>query len=160
MKSQTYQNWKWALVCTAAEKEKLLERIRGQIPEQKICLIPAEGHEGYQQRIAQGMHEILTRKHQQADWITLLAPSDTLEPDALYSCVKLMEQRPQMDLCYTDEDQIAEDGKTYREPVFKSDFNIDLLRAVNYLGHLVLVREDVAQKAGPWNPRYQADADL
>ena len=202
MKNQTYQNWKWALVCTTAEQEKLLERVRGQIPEQKICLISAEGHEGYQQRIAQGIHEILTKRqtespaHQppasrptggkglqepypvggkalqepcptggmalseprDAAWIALLEPSDTLEPDALYSCVKLLERKPETDLCYTDEDQVAEDGKTYREPVFKSDFNIDLLRAVSYLGHLVLVREDVARKAGPWNPLYQADA--
>lgn len=164
MKNQTYHNWKWALVCTDAEKDKLLEQVRGHIPEQKLCLIPAKGHTGSQQRIARGMQDVLPEQAKRpldprhAVWLTLLEPSDTLEPDAFYSCVRLMEQQPKTDLCYTDEDQIAEDGKTYREPVFKSDFNIDLLRATNYLGHLVLVREDAARKAGPWNPAYQEDA--
>lgn len=173
MQNQTYQNWKWALVCTDAEKEKLSERLNGHVPEDKVLFLSADGQEGFQQRIAQGISGVLAKIRKQADmaadscgppdaahaaWLTLFAPSDTLEPDALYSCVRLIEQQPATDLCYTDEDQIAEDGKTYREPVFKSDFNIDLLRAVNYLGHMVLVREDVAKKAGPWNPLYQADA--
>lgn len=166
VKNQTYANWKWTIVCSEPEKDKLQERVRGQIPEQKLCLAVIKGQDGVQRRIAQGMREVLAVRAQlpacnqagQTAWLTLLEPSDTLEPDALYSCVKLIERRPETDLCYTDEDQIAEDGKTYREPVFKSDFNMDLLRAVNYLGHLVLVREDVAQKAGPWNPVYQEDA--
>lgn len=200
VKNQTYDRWRWVIVCTDAEKEKVMERVHGHVPEERIRFVSADGKEGCQQRIAQGISETVARMHkdsriteiqhsesqgsvdvkgvktdekepvadrmeterpespQHASWLMLLAASDTLEPDALYSCVKLMEKNPAMDLCYTDEDQISEDGKLYSEPVFKSDFNIDLLRAVNYIGHLLLIREDVAAKAGPWNPSYQSDA--
>lgn len=173
MKNQTYGRWKWVIVCTAAEKAKLMERVHAYVSEERMLFVSADGKEGLQQRTAQGIRETAAQMQeaqkekqgqtpdgapQHASWMTLLAASDTLEPDALYSCVKLMEKNPAMDLCYTDEDQISEDGKLYSEPVFKSDFNIDLLRAVNYIGHLLLIREDVAAKAGPWNPSYQSDA--
>ncbi|MDE7311085.1 MAG: glycosyltransferase family 2 protein [Eubacterium sp.] len=163
MKNQTYANWKWVLVCSALEQEKATERLDAYVPKSRTEIVLADGMQDEQQRIARGISEILrihgqTKQVQQALWITLLAPCDTLEPDALYSCAELMEQNPDMDLCYTDEDQISEDGRSYREPVFKPDLNIDLLRAVNYLGHMVLLRADVAAKAGAWNPAYQADA--
>lgn len=155
LKNQTYQNWKWVLVCTAAEKEKLMERVHTHIPQERICLVYADGEEDCQHRIAKGIRDTLAQlqngRHD-LSWLLLLAPSDTLEPDAMYSCVQLMEKNPDMDLCYTDEDQISEDGRTYREPIFKSDFNIDLLRSTNYIGHLLLIREDAAVKIGPWNP--------
>ena len=167
LKNQTYSNWKWVIVCTAEEKEKLMERIRTHIPPEKLWLIPADGEEGYQHRIAAGMRKTLEQLRKQEkdkqkkddpSWLLLLNPSDTLEPDAMYACVKLMETNAQMDLCYTDEDQISEDGKNYSEPVFKSDFNIDLLRATNYIGHLLLIREDAAVKTGPWNPSCLSEA--
>lgn len=173
MKSQTYANWKWVLVCSGSEKEKVAERLRTYVPEGRTEYVLAEEMEDEQQRIARGIREVL-RIHGQPEqmqekqlqemqpqelfWITLLAPCDMLEPDALYCCARLMEKNPGMDLCYTDEDQISEDSRSYREPVFKPDFNIDLLRATNYLGHMVLLRADVAAGAGAWNPAYQADA--
>ena len=161
LKNQTYANWKWVLVCTSSEQEKMAERVQAYVPKDRIELVPADGEEEYHQRVAAGFRETLAKNGQQPGnpfWITLLAPGDTLEPDALYSCAQLIRKDPAMDLCYTDEDQISEDGRSYREPDFKSDFNIDLLRATNYLGHLVLLRFDTATKAGAWNPAYQEDA--
>ncbi len=161
LKNQTYQDWKWVIVCTAAEKEKLMERVQAHLPQERICLVYADGETDCQHRIAKGIQDTLAqlqKDRRDFSWLLLLMPSDTLEPDAMYSCVKLMEKHPEMDVCYTDEDQISEDGKTYSEPIFKSDFNIDLLRATNYIGHLLLIREDAAGKIGPWNPACFADA--
>ncbi len=163
LKNQTYRNWKWVLVCTSQEWEKAAQRVQASVPKDRIAFVDADGEADDYQRIAAGFRETLAMHGQEEQpgklfWITLLEPCDTLEPDALYSCAKLMEQHPDMDLCYTDEDQVSEDGRSYREPVFKPDFNIDLLRASHYLGHLVLFRSDLAARVGAWNPAYQADA--
>lgn len=182
LKKQTYDHWKWVVVCTAEEQAKLMERVQTQITPEQLWVIPADVKEHTVCQTARAVSKILeemqgsrhadpqpgqavhqegtvqTKKRQDLSWFTLLTASDTLEPDALYSVVQLMEKQPEMDLCYTDEDQISRDGKTYSEPVFKSDFNIDLLRATDYIGHLMLVRGDVAEKTGPWNPAYQEDA--
>lgn len=166
LKRQTYVNWKWVIACTELEKEKVMERIHSYVPKSRIVFVSTDGQEGYQQKIARAVRETVAllqaqetgQEYVRHAWMTLLAPSDTLEPDAFYACTKLFEQYPQTDMCYTDEDQISEDGKLYLEPVFKSDFNIDMLRATNYFGHMVLIRADLAVKIGLWNPAYGQDA--
>ena len=154
---QTYNHWKWVLVCTPAEKPKLARQLHTCVPKGRVRLLVSDETAEIQQKITLAVDEMLAgmQKH---TWMTFLSSSDTLEPDAFYRCVKMMEKEPDMDMCYTDEDQISDDGKVYSEPAFKSDFNIDLLRAVNYIGHLLLIRQDVVQKAGRWNPAYQSDA--
>lgn len=157
---QTYDRWKWVLVCTPSEKQKLTRQLRTCVPcvpKERLQLILSDQAADTQQKIALAVHETIAGM-QEHDWMTFLSSSDTLEPDACYRCVKMMEKEPDMDMCYTDEDRISDDGKVYSEPAFKSDFNIDLLRAVSYFGHLLLVRQDVAQKTGPWNAAYSSDA--
>lgn len=162
MKNQTYRNWKWVIACTQAEKEKLMGRIRSYVQKSSIWFVPAEGQEGYQHRISQAVRETAGRMQrsgqEKQSFLAILEPADTLEPDALYRCVKMFEQNRGMDMCYTDEDQISEDGKLYRDPVFKSDFNVDMLRAKNYLGHMVFLRGDLAGRLEGWNAAYGADA--
>lgn len=169
VKKQTYGNWKWVLACSADEKEKMQGRLYADIPKSQVLFVTVDAKDGSQQRIAKAIEEIIGQGQpcpggsagQQADapaWMALLSPSDTLEPDALYHCVKLFGSSPGMDMCYTDEDQISEDGQSYQAPVFKSDFNIDMLRATDYFGHMVLLRMDIAARLGPWNPVYGADA--
>lgn len=168
VKKQTYQNWKWVIACSADEEEQLRGQLSAQITEDRLLTVTAEGPESYQHKTAQALGAAVAQIQEarpddrdgfrKLSWIAFLAPGDTLEPDAFYSCVKLFEQNPETDMCYTDEDQISDDGKLLRDPVFKSDFNIDMLRGMNYIGHLALVREDVAVKTGPWNPAYGEDA--
>lgn len=161
MKKQTYGNWKWVIACSLDEEEKLKERLRSQIPEDRLLFACAQGMESIQQKTARGIREAGSRMQEACEnlaWMTILSPSDTLEPDALYSFVQLCGQHADMDMCYTDEDQISEDGQLYHDPVFKPDFNIDMLRAVNYFGHLVFVRQDLLLGLDGWNPSYGEDA--
>lgn len=180
MKNQTYTNWKWIIVCAQAELQKAKERLHGIISENKIIFLESAGQQSSQHKIAQAFSWIGGRHafdctaaegpdagtkelseqdlHAKKIWTVLLAPSDTLEPDALYSCLELIRHCPKADMCYTDEDQLSEDGKLYSKPVFKSDFNIDMLRAMNYLGHMVLLRADLVSKIGAWNAAYANEA--
>ncbi len=159
LKNQTYDYWKWVLVCTTAEKEKALERIHGHVPPERIIFVQADKQSGHQQRIHLAIAkatELMSGNNEA--WLALFRATDVIEPNALYDCMKLAAQNASMDMLYTDEDQISEDGKTYRDPIFKSDFNIDMLRAFNYLGKMVLLRSDLACKLGPWKVEYAEDA--
>lgn len=60
---------------------------------------------------------------------------------------------------YTDSDKVSEDGKTYSEPCFKPDFNIDLLRCQNYICHLTVLRKSLIDKVGYLNPEYNGVQD-
>lgn len=177
--SQTYGNWKWIIAVNSSETENLKQKLKAvqtgadggrHVPTGKIVPLTVEYREadhhahnteaGYNWKIMSAFDKIAgylkkqgqNRQEPEDVWITRLECGDTLEPDALYACMELAAQKPDADMCYTDEDQISADSGTYMEPVFKSDFNIDMLRAMNYLGHLVLVRGDLALRCGCWNP--------
>ena len=70
-------------------------------------------------------------------YVALLDHDDVLTEDALYWVVDAL-QRERYDVVYSDEDRMAENGSHYLEPRFKPEFDIDLLRAYNYISHLFM----------------------
>src|SRR5699024_615930 len=64
------------------------------------------------------------------DYIMLADHDDIVAPDALYEMVRLLNEQPDLDIVYTDEDKVSMDGRKFYGPNFKSDFNMDLLRSV------------------------------
>ena len=67
----------------------------------------------------------------QGAWIGLLDHDDLLAPNALYEMVAQMNQEPQTEALYSDEDQVEETrhGLEHKKPHFKPDFSPDLLRS-------------------------------
>lgn len=68
-----------------------------------------------------------------ADWFALVPPGLRLEPHTLLRIGDYANLKPEWALIYTDEDDIAADGKR-QYPRFKPDFNLDMLRSTYYLG--------------------------
>ncbi|WP_455924992.1 glycosyltransferase [Pseudomonas putida] len=66
------------------------------------------------------------------DWFCLLRAGDQLSPHALLLLCERIAERDAMQVCYWDEDALQADG--YRAPVFRPDFNLDLLRSYPYVG--------------------------
>lgn len=82
-----------------------------------------------------------------ADWIGLIEAGDTFEPHMLYRAADFLQSRPECRLIYMDEDRIDATG-TRHDPLFKPDFNLELLRAMPYMGHCLLVRRDALAAVG------------
>jgi glycosyltransferase involved in cell wall biosynthesis len=82
------------------------------------------------------------------DLIAFMDHDDTLDPNALAESVVTFENDPEIGLVYSDEDKLTDDGEEYFHPHFKPDFSLDLLRNVNYITHLVVVRKVVVDKLG------------
>ena len=81
-----------------------------------------------------------------ADWVALVEAGSTFEPHFLYSCVDHLQQHSEWRLLYVDEDRIGQDGERY-DPLFKPEFNLELLRSMPYLGNCLIVkRKELAQK--------------
>lgn len=77
------------------------------------------------------------------DYIVLADHDDELELNALYECAKAINEHPEVQMIYSDEDKIDFEDTYYFEPHFKSDFNPDLLRSVNYICHLLVLKRDL-----------------
>ena len=73
---------------------------------------------------------------------------DLLAPDALYEMVKKLNEYPEVGLLYSDEDKVTADLKKHFQPHFKPDFNLDLLRANNYICHFCVIRKSLIEEIG------------
>ena len=81
----------------------------------------------------------------EGDFIALLDHDDLLAPNALYEIVAALEEHPEADVIYTDEDKVTTDLSEHFQPHLKPDFNLDLLRSNNYICHFLVVRRSVVQ---------------
>lgn len=92
------------------------------------------------------------------DYFAFMDHDDTLAPDALYEAAKaIREQQPE--LLYTDEDKLDVKTGKYFMPHCKPDFNPDLLRTVNYICHLLIVKRELAEELGGFLPEMNGAQD-
>ncbi len=93
------------------------------------------------------------------DYIVLADHDDTITPDALYECAKLLREHPGCEMFYSDEDKLDMDGGALFDPHFKPDFNPDLLCSVNYICHLLCVKRTLAKKTGGFRQEFDGAQD-
>ncbi len=92
------------------------------------------------------------------DYIVFADHDDTLTPDALYENMLRIRDYPDAELLYSDEDLMDAEGRPY-DPHFKPDFNLDYLRSINYICHLVVVKRSLYEKVGNLNSAYDGAQD-
>lgn len=93
------------------------------------------------------------------DFIAFADHDDELTPNALFECVKALNDRPQTLVIYTDEDKMSMDGHKFFQPHFKPDYNPDLLCTVNYICHLFVVSRKVIEKTGGLRSEFDGAQD-
>ena len=150
--AQAYENWELVLVddgSTATELLRMLQSIAAR--DQRIVLASLGKHGGISAASNHGL--ALAR----GEWVTFLDHDDVLEPDALFQVLKALQTHPDVDLIYSDEDKLADDG--FEAPVFKPDWSPDFFLSYNYVGHLTAVRRDVVEKAGGFRSEFDSAQD-
>lgn len=81
------------------------------------------------------------------DFIGFLDHDDLLRPHALAEVVLRLEAEPDADVLYSDEDKIDARGRRFA-PYLKPDLSPDLLRALNYVCHFLVVRAPLLRDVG------------
>ncbi len=101
-----------------------------------------------------GVNEVLAASG--AEWLGLLEAGVVLEPHWLYRHVDHLHRHPEWRLVYMDEDRVDPDGRRY-DPLFKPDCNLELLRAMPYMGNTVLIERAMLLAAGGWGQQNGAE---
>ncbi|HEV3061184.1 MAG TPA: glycosyltransferase [Vicinamibacterales bacterium] len=81
------------------------------------------------------------------EFVVLLDHDDELHPAALLEVARCLNDHPDSDLIYSDEDKIDQLG-VRSGPAFKPEFDDDLLCGFDYIGHLVAIRTALAREVG------------
>ena len=91
-------------------------------------------------------------------YIVLCDHDDVMPENALYECAKAINEK-NCDCIYSDEDKMDMETDELFEPHFKPDFNIDLLRSVNYICHLFVVKKELVEKHGGFRAEFDGAQD-
>ncbi|MDY5483642.1 MAG: glycosyltransferase family 2 protein [Clostridium sp.] len=152
--AQTYENWE---VCVAdgSPRGEGVERVLSRYAERDrrfkyVILGENKGISG-NTNAAMDMAD--------GDYIVLADHDDTMTPDALYECAKVLNEHPDCDVIYSDEDKMDMDGGALFDPHFKPDFNIDLLCSVNYICHLFVASHDLVARVGGFRQEFDGAQD-
>ncbi len=93
------------------------------------------------------------------EFVAFMDCDDVIAPNALYEFVKLLNQNPELDFIYSDEDKLTEDGKKRHLPFFKPDWSPDTFMSLMYTNHLAIYRKSVLDKTGGLRTEFNGTQD-
>lgn len=154
MMYQSYANWELCLVNASPEDVHLTALLENwAMRDKRIRVIRLEKNLGIAQNTNAGIAAST------GEFIAFLDHDDFLEPDALFCYADALNKDKTIDVFYSDEDKTDEYAAHYFYPHFKSDFNIDLLHANNYMCHFLAVRKSLVDTVGGLNEKFDGAQD-
>ena len=134
---QSYRNWELILVNASPEDSELGQSIQEVLADdQRISLVELERNFGISLNTNAGIRAA------GGDFVCFFDHDDLLEPDLLFEYVKAINEHPETDALFCDEDKLTPDG-FHVDPKFKPDFSLDYLCDNNYICHLMTVRTEL-----------------
>ena len=150
--AQVYENWELLLIDDGSTDTDLLRALPVVAAcDRRIRLVRLESHQGISAALNRGL-ELAN-----GEWVTFLDHDDVIEPDALFQNVSLLQENPGLDLIYSDEDKLTDQG--FDSPMLKPDWSPDFFLACNYLCHMIFLRRNVAREVGGFQPRFDGSQD-
>ncbi len=151
--SQTYDNWQLCMCDDCSTMHEVREVLSKYEDNPKIDIIyrTENGH------ISNATNDALSLA--KGEFIALLDCDDTLAPHALYEVAKAIDDNPELDYLYSDEDKIENNGKNRHMPHFKADWSPDTLMSYMYTCHLSVYRRKTVCELGGFRCGYEGSQD-
>lgn len=150
LQDQPLGNWKVVLLpapdCTAdVQQDDVQQDDAQQHDVQKCAILQHDVQKCIKALVAKDpritvsdtQSEPLTTALSASTWVSVLCPGDRLSDQALYSLARCADA----ELIYSDEDELDADGMRH-SPLFKPQWNPDLLLSQPYVGCAIWVRGD------------------
>jgi GT2 family glycosyltransferase len=150
---QSYSNWELCIADDCSSEPAIREILESFAGQDKRIKVAYQTERGGISRACNAAWRLAN-----GDYVCFLDHDDTLAPHALAYVCEALDKSPDADLLYSDEDKIDERGKR-SDPFFKPDWSPDLLLSENYMCHLLILRQDLANKIGHLNPDRDGSQD-
>lgn len=148
IRNQIYPNWE---LCIGVAKEagQLIDKLLGKVRFRACKVAHSEGQFAWYNKpveLAGG------------DFVTFIEPWDVLAPNSLSEAVLFLNDHPDADMIYTDEDEISDRGDRH-SPYFKPDWSPDTLLSQMYTGRLAVYRTTLFKSIGGLRKGFEEAAE-
>ncbi len=151
--NQVYPNWELCIADDASTHsyiKPILQEYQAKDNRIKVNFRKSNGHISANSNSAL---ELAT-----GEYIALLDHDDILTPDALYEVVSFLNQHPEADMIYSDEDKLNENNQL-NSPFFKPDWCPDSFLSRMYTCHLGIYRRELVNQVGQFRVGYEGSQD-
>lgn len=151
--NQTYRNWQLCLADDASSWDCVKEVLQKYENHSQIKVVyrKENGH------ISQATNSALAVAD--GEYVAFMDCDDTLSPNALYEVAKKINENPQYDFIYSDEDKINEKGTRRFFPNFKTEWAPDSLMSLMYTSHLGVYRKSLVEEVGGLREGFEGAQD-
>jgi glycosyltransferase involved in cell wall biosynthesis len=105
----------------------------------------------------------------EGEYVAFMDHDDVIRPHALFRVAEALNEDPDIEFLYSDEDKIVGAGTVKTDesgsvsgrydPFFKPDWNPDLFLSHNYINHLVVIKTALVRLVGGFRKEYDGSQD-
>lgn len=154
---QSYGNFELVLVNASPEMEMLAGAVEAICSlDDRVVEVRLDGNYGITENTNRGI-AVAT-----GDFLSFMDHDDFIEPDLLFEYVRAINENPDIDVLYCDEDlvEVSADGKVdHVHPLFKPAYSPELLLCKNYIVHLMTIRADIVHEMPTPDATYDGAQD-
>jgi GT2 family glycosyltransferase len=152
VRQQVYPHWQLCLCDDGSTVEATRDVLRSYESDPRIRVTYLEKNS----RISAASNAALATAS--GEFIALLDHDDELTPDALYRVAAWLNEHPDADVIYSDEDKLDLGGARC-DPYFKPDWSPEHFLTCNYLCHFVVVRHSLMTAVQGFRVGYEGAQD-
>jgi GT2 family glycosyltransferase len=154
VREQFYPGWELHIVDDASADPALSAALeRHAAGDERIHFHPLSENRGISGATNEGL------AHCEGEFVGFLDHDDTLTPDALLRVAQVLSTRPETDVVYSDSDKLDLHGKR-ADPFLKPDWSPVYALGAMYIGHLLVVRTEIARAVGGFDPSFDKIQDF
>ncbi len=150
---QTYENWELCIVDDASDASHIRRVLQEYERSDDRLHVVFRSHNGHICASSNDALDLAT-----GSFIALLDHDDTLAPHALWSVVEALQNYPNAQVIYSDEDKIDTLGER-SDPYFKPAFSRELLYGQNFVSHFGVFRTQLVRDLGGFRKGLEGSQD-
>jgi len=153
VRKQIYPHWELCIADDASTDnavKRVLQQYEQSDPRIKVIYRSQNGH------ISAASNSALQLAT--GEWIALLDHDDLLSEHALFWVVDSLQNNPNIQLIYSDEDKIDEQSNRF-DPYFKPDWNKELFYSQNMFSHLGVYNAALVKEIGGFRIGFEGSQD-
>ncbi|MGV7217472.1 glycosyltransferase family 2 protein [Bradyrhizobium sp. UFLA05-112] len=152
VREQLYSNWELCIADDASPDRQVQALLEASTRDPRIKLV----RRTVNGNISAASNSALSLV--QGEFVALMDQDDLLASHALYEVVVALNDRSDLDIIYSDEDQIDRRGRR-QTPYFKTDWNKELFLGHNLISHLGVYRRSLVEKVGGFRLGFEGSQD-